>query len=63
LREVATELERRYGVEIIFADPQLKELSLTALLKSRSIQNVLDVIQMSLNIEYTLDKNQVVFFE
>lgn len=62
LGEVATELERRYGVEVTFADSQLKERSLTALLKSRSIQNVLDVIKMSLGIEYRLDENQVVFF-
>lgn len=61
LGEVATELERRYGVEVTFANPQLKERSLTALLKSRSIQNVLDVIKMSLDIEYRLDENQVVF--
>ncbi|MBN2731729.1 MAG: DUF4974 domain-containing protein, partial [Balneolaceae bacterium] len=61
LGEVATELERRYGVEVTFANPQLKKRSLTALLKSRSIQNVLDVIKMSLDIEYRLDENQVIF--
>lgn len=61
LQDVAVELERRYGVQIQFADDQLKTRSLTALLKSRSIKNVLDVISTSLNIRYRLTENEVIF--
>ena len=60
LEDVAVELERRYGVQIRFKDEGLKSLSLTALLKSRSIKNVLDVISTSLNIRYQLHENEVV---
>lgn len=61
MSKVATELERRYGVEVAFADTVLKDKSLTALLKSRSIRNVLDVITMSLDIDYQLEDNKVIF--
>lgn len=60
--KVAKELERRYGIEIEFRHPDVQEMSLTALLKSRSIRNVLDVITVSLNIEYKLEKNNVTFY-
>lgn len=59
---VARELERRYGVEVTFSDDEIKGKSLTAFLKSRSIKNVLDVIAMSLNVEYRLDENNVNFY-
>lgn len=61
LGDVAIELERRYGVEVTFQNEELKARSLTALLKSRSIQNVLDVISTSLNIDYQLHENEVIF--
>lgn len=61
MREVAKELERRYGVEVVFDDELIKEKSLTAFLKSRSIRNVLDVIAMSLNIDYHLEDDEVTF--
>lgn len=60
--QVARELERRYGVEVTFSDDDIKEKSLTASLKSRSIKNVLDVITMSLDVEYRLDENNVNFY-
>ncbi|SHF55648.1 FecR family protein [Fodinibius roseus] len=61
--KVATALERRYGIEVAFDRQELREKSLTALLKSRSIRNVLDVIAMSLNIEYELKDNKVTFYQ
>ena len=61
MAEVARSLERRYDVEVVFADPQLEELSLTAFLKSRSIRNVLEVITTSLEMEYELNDNTVTF--
>lgn len=63
MHKVATALERRYGIEVAFSHQELREKSLTALLKSRSIRNVLDVIAMSLNIEYELEDNNVTFYQ
>lgn len=63
MHQVAIELERRYGIEVAFRHPAVKEKSLTALLKSRSIRNVLDVIAMSLNVEYELENNKVIFYQ
>lgn len=62
MSKVAIELERRYGVEVTFEDAKIQKQLLTALLKSRSIRNVLDVISMSLNIEYQLKDNNVTFY-
>lgn len=61
LKGIAKALERRYDVEVFFKDPTLKELLLTAYLKSRSLRNVLDVIATSLEISYKLDDNKITF--
>ncbi|MTI89434.1 MAG: DUF4974 domain-containing protein [Balneolaceae bacterium] len=61
MEQVATALERRYGVEVMFRDPAIKNKKLTAFLKSRSIKNVLNVIAMSLDIEYELTEHRIIF--
>lgn len=63
LGDVAKELERRYNVKVNFKDSEVKNLKLTAYLKSRSIKNVLNVITRSLNINYRLDDGRVTFFK
>ncbi len=62
MQNVAKELERRYGIDVKFKDSEIKEKSLTAFLKSRSIQNVLEVVAMSLDVEYQLQDDQVSFY-
>lgn len=61
MQEVAIDLERRYGVQVTFHDPVIKQMVLTAHLKSKMIQNVLDVIAVSLNINYKLNGDKVIF--
>lgn len=61
MSQVASELERRYGVEVTFESPEIEEKLLTAYLTSRSIKNVLSVISESLEIEFQLDADQVTF--
>lgn len=61
MAEVAKELERRYGLEVVFEDAAIRDMVLTAFLKSRSIRNVLDVVTMSLDIEYELEDDRVTF--
>lgn len=63
MTEVAVDLERRYGVTVTFADEAVKEMKLTAHLKSKRIKNVLDVISISLKIKYELKNNHVTFYK
>ena len=63
MTKVARELERRYGVEVTFEDQDIKQKKLTAILKSRSIRSVLDVITMTLDVEYRLDKDNLTFYK
>lgn len=63
MRKVARELERRYDIEVIFSNESIADKLLTANLKSRSMNNVLDVIAVSLDINYRVEKNDKVFFE
>lgn len=51
MKEVATRLERWYGVEIRFADPATGEKRLSASFQEESIQEVLRVLQLSLDLE------------
>lgn len=60
LPEVAARLERWYNLRFDIADPALDSLRLTANLKSRSVENVLDVITASLGIEYHMHQDTVV---
>lgn len=61
--EVARQLERKYDIEVKFDRIKLKELRLTAELKSRSIRYNLDAISTSLDISYEMNQQTVVFFE
>lgn len=60
--KVAEELERKYDIEIRFDDPKLKDLRLTAELKSRTIPHNMDVITTSLGMEYKIDQQVVTFY-
>ncbi len=59
LSEVATRLERWYGVECKIGDEVPRPLHLTAVLNSRSIREVLDVITASLGLQYRIEENTV----
>lgn len=60
MQDVAKELERQYDIAIIFKNEAIKEMKLTADLKSRSMNNVLDVIAMSLDISYRVENESEV---
>lgn len=62
MRKVANDLERRYDIEVILSE-SIANMQLTANLKSRSMNNVLDVIAMSLDVNYRVEKNDKVYFE
>ena len=59
LPEVTARLERWYNMRFHLADPRLDSLRLTANLKSRSVENVLEVVSASLGIQYRIQDNTV----
>lgn len=59
LPDVATRLDRWFGLEFRIQDARLDSLRLTANLKSQSVRDVLDVISRSLGIQYRIDNNAV----
>jgi len=63
MKDVAKALQRRYGIKVNFKDPNIKKKKLTAFLKSRSIKNVLNVIAMSLDLDYKLEQDEVTFLK
>lgn len=63
MAEVAADLQRRYGVRVRFGSPGIADKKLTALLKGRSIRNVLDVISLTLDVNYRMEDEHVIFTE
>lgn len=63
MEKVARDLERKYDVDIKFEDEELKDLKLTAELKSRSFEKNLEVIAISLGIEYSIDQEVATFYK
>lgn len=61
LPEVANRLARWYNLTFEIETRRLRNLHLTANLKSTSIRDVLDVITTSLGIAYEIDGNRVIF--
>ncbi len=63
LQEVARELERVYGVEIEFLDPEMRNRRISTRFEGESIQKVLRIIQIALDIEYKSDGDKVHFYD
>jgi ferric-dicitrate binding protein FerR (iron transport regulator) len=63
LSEVMVTLERWYDIEGKFRDDSIRDRQLTASLTSKSLQDVLDVISVSLNVDYRIEGRTVVFTE
>ena len=61
MHEVKKQLERKYDIEVQFAEKDIELLELTAELKSRSLRNVLETISLSLNLSFDLEQEVVEF--
>lgn len=61
LSDVVATLERWYDIEGQFQEDAIRDLRLTASLMSQSLPDVLDVISMSLNIDYRIEGKTVIF--
>jgi len=62
LAEVSAILDRWYGVDITFTDPGLAELRYTAVFEDESIEEILQAINLSAGLEYTMQDRKITFF-
>ncbi|TVR35112.1 MAG: DUF4974 domain-containing protein [Balneolaceae bacterium] len=62
IREVMTHIERWYDVTVTFdvSDEILRNKRFTADLKTRSVREVLEVIQMSMNLGFEIDGDEII---
>lgn len=59
--EFAKRLERWYNVEITFTDPELSSIKYTGQFKNKeTIWQVLDIIKLTTNIDYTLNDRKLI---
>jgi ferric-dicitrate binding protein FerR (iron transport regulator) len=59
LQQVCTQLSRLYGLECTYSDEQIQNLLLTASFTNESVEKTLEVIALSLDIEYEHDEESV----
>ena len=58
--EIARQLERWYGVSIIFKNDRLKENRLTGSFKNETIRQALDALKFTASFNYSIDNNNTV---
>lgn len=63
LADVANELERAYGVEIHFADPDMGNRRISTRFEGESIHKVLGILRLALNMDYETDGASIRFVE
>lgn len=59
LSEVISQLERWYDLEVVLENKSIKDRRLTAIIDSRSLNNVLNVISQSVDLSYEVIDNKV----
>lgn len=59
LSEALKNVERKYGVKVVFDDPQLQAYEIAATYKNESLTNVLKSIEFSMGVKISLKENIV----
>lgn len=59
LQQVCTQLNRLYEIECSYSDAEIQNLSLTANFSNESLEKTLEVIALSLDVEYELNEENV----
>ncbi|MEX0720799.1 MAG: FecR domain-containing protein [Balneolaceae bacterium] len=59
ITEVGRELERWFDINFVIENEELKSKRLTAVLDSKSLQNLLDVVGQTIGADYQLEENTV----
>lgn len=63
LSQVSRQLEHLYNIEIEFENDQLKQLKLTANFEKTNLQKVLTTISETFNIQFTINKDEIIWME
>jgi len=58
--ELAVKMERWYGVNIRFADEEIKPKRLNGIFENESVQQALNALQLVTHFTYTINKNEIV---
>lgn len=59
LKEVINQLERWYDLEVVLEDKKILDRRLTAVIDSRSLANVMNVIALSVDLSYEVIDNKI----
>jgi ferric-dicitrate binding protein FerR (iron transport regulator) len=60
LKEIAAQIEKAYGVAVVFRDEKLKELTMSSTFDNDPITYIFDVISVTLHVNYKIE-NKVVY--
>jgi ferric-dicitrate binding protein FerR (iron transport regulator) len=59
LKEIARQLEKAYGVPIVFNNKKLENCTMSSSFDNKSIQFIFEVISITLNVQYRIEKDTV----
>jgi transmembrane sensor len=59
LRDIVTQIEKAYGVTVIFSDAKLKDLTMSSSFDNDSLAYVFEVISVTLHLNYKIENNVV----
>ena len=60
---IVMKLERRYGVNIVMDNDQIKKIKYTGVLKNISIEQALKAMQLTTSFDYSIRENSIVISE
>ncbi len=63
MKQISRQLERWYGVDIEFSDPEINELTVSANFEDESLREVLRVLSLALNLEYDISGRSVLIYK
>ena len=59
LKEIAAQIEKAYGVTVVFQDDSLKNLTMSSSFDNNPITYIFDVISITLHVKYTIENKTV----
>lgn len=59
LKEIADQLEKAYGVRIVFSNKKLENCTMSSSFDNKSIHFIFEVISITLNVQYRIEKDTV----
>lgn len=63
LKEISNVLTRTYGVEISISNAEIEDLKMTATFDNQELSSVLKVVEQTLNVKITKQKNKIIIYK